>query len=253
MKKAKILFILVLGLSLALCSPTQKKINAQNEVNPQYQYEKAIVAANYGLNEQAVKYLNQAISLDPSHHPSYSLLGRIHLTNGDFELAVSSLEKSLELGSKELDTYFNLGEAYQNLNLKEKAEEAYLKADEKKSDFKISLRLAELYFEQEKFEAALQFAQKAIQKNKRDANLYNLQGVIFNKLNRLSEAVESYEQALKIAPDNLVMIVNLGIAHVNMQDFNKGQEIFEAVLPKIKDPNLKSKVEGYIKKLKELR
>jgi Flp pilus assembly protein TadD len=121
------------------------------------------------------------------------------------------------------------------------------------SEFRTSLRLAELYFEQGKLENALQFTKKAIQKNNRDANIYNLQGVILNKLNQLPEAIESFQRALKITPDNMVIIANLGIAHVNMKDFKKAQEIFENILPRIEDQTLKSQVEGYLKKLKELR
>jgi tetratricopeptide (TPR) repeat protein len=253
MRTIKIFLILALGLSFVYCTPTQKKIEADNERNPQYQYEKAIVAVNYGLTDQAAKYLNQAISLDPNHHPSYSLLGRIHFTNGEYRDAAIALEKSLELGSDTLDTYFYLGDAYQKLEQFNEAEEAFLKADGMESEFRTSLRLAELYFEQGKLEKALQYTKKAIQKNDRDANIYNLQGVILNKLNQLPEAIESFQRALKITPDNIVIIANVGIAYVNMKDFKKAQEIFENILPRIEDQTLKSQVEGYLKKLKELR
>jgi len=68
MKKAlmiagKILLLGNLCLVLAFCVATQSSKAKENENDPQYHYQKAVVALKYGFEDEAIKHLDQAISL----------------------------------------------------------------------------------------------------------------------------------------------------------------------------------------------
>jgi len=87
MKLGKILLLAALGLHFAFCASSQSKIARENENSPQYQYEKAVLAMKYDLIDEAIKYLNQALTLDPNHYQSYcSPILQKSITNSDLSI-----------------------------------------------------------------------------------------------------------------------------------------------------------------------
>jgi Flp pilus assembly protein TadD len=97
----------------------------------------------------------------------------------------------------------------------------------------------------------LEEAQNSIRLNPRSAGAYNLKGVILNQLGRYPEAAGSFQAGLILAPTDANLLVNLGIAYVNSNELDKARSIFEKALGRIQDPELKAKVEGYLKSLKD--
>ena len=253
MKTVKALLSAVIIISLTFCASSQKKTDLENETNPQYQYDKAEVAFRYGLEDEALKYINQALSLNPDHKKSYNLLGMIQLKKGNFEEAALAYEKFLEFEPNSPNALFSLGSAYQQLGHMDKAEENYKKAYTLDSSFNLTFKLAELYFQQNKIDLALEYTNKAIQMNKNSAPAFNLQGVIYNQLKRYPDAVKSLQNALWLSPDDVIASINLGVAYINNTEYDKAQELFEKTLPKVKDQALKDRIIGFIKKLKEFR
>jgi tetratricopeptide (TPR) repeat protein len=112
--------------------------------------------------------------------------------------------------------------------------------------------LAKLYYEQNKLEPALEYIQKAIQKNSKSAAYYNLQGVILNQMHRYADALPSFQTALQHTPDDIYVIINLGIAYINIKEPAKARELFEKVLPKVQDEALKAKINEYLKLIKDI-
>jgi Flp pilus assembly protein TadD len=250
----KIKIYVVMGaLSLALihCAPSSKKIARDKEKDPQYQYEKAVVAMRYGLVDEAIKYIDQALALDPNHAASYNLLGMAQFKNKNYAAAAEAYEKYLEFNTKDSEAAANLGFVYEEMGESDKAETAYRKSVELDGNANASFGLAKLYFEQKKLPEALDFAQKSIANNGRFPAVHNLLGVILNQLGRYEEAVVSFQNALKLAPDDLNLSINLGIAYINTKDYAKAREIFEKTLPQVQDPSLKAKINEYLKLIEE--
>jgi Flp pilus assembly protein TadD len=250
MKPAKFLLLLAISLCLTFCATVQTKKDQENEKDPQYQYEKAVIAMKYELLDEAIKYLNQAFALDPNHYESHNLLGLIHFKKQNFSQAASAYEKCLELRPDQPEVHNNLGFAYQELELLDKAEEEYKKAYSIDENFNASFSVAKIYFGQNKLELALDYVQKSIQKNSNSSAAYNLQGVILNKVGRLLEAIISFQSALKIAPNDIIIGINLGIAYINNREFDKARMLLEKILPLVKDQTLKDKINEYLKLIK---
>jgi len=251
MKLYKIWLWLLLSLSLAFCAPSQKKINQDNEKNPQYQYEKAVIAMKYGLTDEAIKYVNQALSLDPRHDKSYGLLGLIHLRKKEYAEAATAFEKSLAIRPDDTDTRNNLASACLGRGQKDKSLEEFQKSFALDNNAYAGYNLAKLYFEKNSLETALDYATKSTQKTKDPAPVYNLKGVILNQMGRYPEAVASFQAALIVNPADVNAGVNLGIAYINNKQLDKAREILEKTLPNIKDEALKNKVIEYLNLIKE--
>jgi len=243
--------VLALTLAIAGCATTPKKAIKDPEKDPQNQYEKAVISMRYGLEDEAIKYLNLALSLDPAHAPSLLLLGNAQFRKENYGEAAAAFQKYLELHPNDAEAHASLGITYGQLGMTEKSEAEYLKSLALDGNANAAFGLAKLYYEQNKLEPALEHIQKAIRKNGKSAAYYNLQGVILNQMHRYADALPSFQTALQYAPEDIYVIINLGIAYINIKEPAKARELLEKVLPSVQDEALKAKINEYLKLIKD--
>ena len=251
MKTAKALLAAILCLNLAFCATAGKKKPGEDENSPQYHYDRAVVAARYALTDRAIEYLNQALALDPNHVPSLNLLGLIHFQAKDFGKAAAVLERAVSLKPDSTDTINRLGQTYDSLGEKEKAEEEFRKSLAVDGNGFAAFSLAKLLLESKKYPEALAFVDQSIVKADKESGAYNLKGVILNQMGRYPESITSLRIALALAPKDPNVRINLGIALMNSKDYDQAKDAFEKALPLINDPALRNRVEGFLKLLRD--
>jgi len=256
--KSKPSIILVIALCLAACAPTQNKPASQDERNPQFQYERAVVCMQYGFADEAVKYLNQALLLDPRHYLSYNLLGLAYMMKANLPAAVQAFENCIAIQADFSEAQNNVGTAYQEQGQTEKAEAAFKKAYSLSQNYNASYNLAKIYYGQNKFDLALDFIQKSLDKYDRSLLAWNLRGLIYENLKKFDDAVASYQRALKIVPNEVNVSFNLGIVYYNNGQFDKAKEILEKARDSLakapansKNDDLKAKINDVLKKIRE--
>ncbi len=232
----------------------QKKKTQANEKNPQYQYEKGVIALRYGLTDEAIRYGKLGVSLDPKHFNSWSLLGSAYYTKGEFALAAEAYGQAAALKPELAEVQRNLGLAWMELKDTERAraafKDAYALAGDS-GDADAAYYLGRLDYTEKRYEEALDYAVKSIKKNGKNARAYNLKGVVLNQLGRFAEAAGSFQAGLVLAPDDIGIQVNLGIAYLNTNEPAKAKAVLEAVLPKIEEQVLRDQVENYLKSIKD--
>ncbi len=247
----KTLVLLAGCLALAFCAPTAKKLAADREKNARDQYEKAMVALRYDLPDQAIDYLNRALEIDAKYAPAYQALGFAHYKKKNFGLAAEAYRRFLELSPGDSKVRVSLGVIYEELGKADLAEEEYRKAYEIDGNPEAGFGLAKIFYNQKKLEAALEYAEAALAGNSKSVQALNLRAVILNQMGRYAEALASFEEAVRLAPDDVNLNVNLGIACINNKDFARAREIFEKILPRVEDPALKIKISEYLKLIKD--
>jgi len=253
MRTAKTIILAAAVLGLLGCAPTAAKRSVANEKDPQYQYEKGVIAWRYGLADEALRYAELAVSLDPRHAQAQNLLGLAHAQKGNVNAAIAAFEKAVEAKPDFADAWTNLGNAFLEKLETDKAAAAFQKAIDLDGNYKATYGLARVLYGQKKHEEALAEVMKSIAKYNRLAASYNLQGILLTQLSRNAEAVGSFESAFRLAPDDVTVRINLGLAYVNNKEIDKGRMILERVLPLIKDPAVKEKIENYLKQIREGR
>ncbi len=251
MKYARSALTLLLAGVLVCSAAPQKAPIKDPEKDPDYQYKKGMIALNYGLPQEAIRYGNLAVSLDPNHYGGHSLLGHANYQLGNFAEAVAEYGKAAELRPALPEAHYNLAMACLESGALDRAEAEFGKADAIKPDPKAEFYLADIHFKQKKLDLALGEIQKSLKLDGRSANSYSLKGIILNQLGRYLEAVGSFQAGLVLAPNNTGLQINLGIAYLNSNQPDKARELFEKVLPQIKDPELKAKVEGFLKSIND--
>jgi type IV pilus assembly protein PilF len=247
------MFKRALALAVLVClvvpgAVAQKKKKAKGA---DYEYEKAMLSMKYGLEEESLKYLKQAITMDPRHAPSYKLLGVVQFRKNNFADAAAAFEKYLELKPDDSEARANLGYVDEALGQPDKAESEYKKAIALDGNANACFALAKLYLTQKKLSEALEYARLRVAKNDGSAAAYNMLGVILNQMGNYAEAVTSLEKALRLTPADINLSVNLGVAYINSKDFAKARDLYEGLLPRVEDPALREKIEGYLKLIKE--
>ena len=243
--RAALLFGLAVG--LAACASTQVKKDRENELDPQYQYDKAVIAVKYGLPDAARGYVDAALALDPSHYPSLGLLGYLRFQDRDYAGAVEALEKCLAIKPDFVEALNRLGSSYQALGDGEKARAAFERAETVDGNAFAAFNLARLHFAEKRFPDALAAVDRAAAKSPNESGVHNLKGVILNQLERYAEAVKSLETAVALSPKDVGANVNLGIALMNHGENARAREVLERIYPVVADPALKAKVAEYIK------
>jgi Tfp pilus assembly protein PilF len=244
--------ITLLCLLLAGCATIDQKEPKIDKNSPQAAYQKAEISMNYGLEDEALKYLNEALSIDPDHFPSCYLLGVIQLNKGNLIEARPLFEKCVELKPENPDVHIRLATIYQGLDLEKNAEIEYIKAFSIDQNFISSFNLAQYFFKKNDLDLALKYAQSAVEKNSDSSSAYNLHGVILNALKRYPEAILSFLNALKIDSDNHIAGVNLGVAYINNQEYSKARNLLKKILSLTDDSALKEKISAYLEAIKNI-
>jgi tetratricopeptide (TPR) repeat protein len=243
------LLLCLLSGILVSCASSQKKLAEQQEKDPQYQYEKAVVCMQYGMADEAIKYLNVSLALDPRHLLSHNLLGLAHMIKGNLPEAIKAFESCLGINPQFSEAHNNLGTALQESGQIDKSEEEFKKAYAIDGNYNASYNLAKLYYGQNKLDQAREYIQKSLQKYNRSLLAWNLQGLIHEGGGKFDEAIASYEQALKIVPNEVNVSFNLGVAYYKSERYERAKEILEKILPNVKNEDLKAKIQEVLKRI----
>ena len=231
----------------------QKKRKASDEKDPQAQYEMGVIALRYGLTDEAVRYGEAAVALDPGHFNGWNLLGSAYYTKGEFAPAAEAYGKAAALKPNDGEVRRNLGLALAELGRTDEAEAALKAAYAADGSAETVFFLGKLCYNAQRYEEALAYALESIKKNGQSPKAYNLKGVILNQLGRHAEAAGSFQAGLVLAPDDVGLMVNLGIAYINSGEPAKARATLEAALPKVKDEGLKKRIADYLQAIKDDR
>ncbi len=254
MMKTKTVAILALCLSLAFCASSQSKLQKSSEKDPQYQYNLGLFFLNQNNLDEALKYLQKSLALNPQYHLAWNAVGLIHSLQGNFEESIRAYQRCLDLAPTFTEARNNLATLFQETNQLDRAEAEYMKAAQ---DLNYERRenpnfnLARLYVLQDRLEEAFEYVQKAIQINPRFAMAYNLRGQIFEMRENWTEAVASYEAAVKLVPEDLLFNYNLAVAYFRTNDFEKARTVFLKINAKVTDLETKDKITDYLKIINE--
>jgi glycerol-3-phosphate dehydrogenase (NAD(P)+) len=235
-------------LMLAACLSPAKKLALQREKDPQYQFDKAALCLQYNMVDEAFQYIDKALALNPRFTAALNLRGLALMIKGRPAEAIEALRSSLEIDPTFSEGWNNLATAYDQNNEKEKAVESWKKAYDLDQNYNASYNLAKTAFENEQSDVALDWIRKSIAKFPKSVLSYNLQGLILESLERYPEAIDSYQEAIKLAPTELNVQFNLAMAFYRKKDYGRTREILEKLLPLAKD-ELKLKVEEMLRRV----
>lgn len=251
--KARTIAVLTITASLAFCASAQSKVQKAQKVqqrDPKYQYNLGLYHLNQSNVDEAVNYFLKTLSLDPKFYLAYNALGLAYSMKGRLDDASRAYLKCLEINSQFAEARNNLGTVYQELKLLDKAEAEFRAALLDPSYQKRELpyfNLARLCYLQGRLDEALDNVNKSLQIQPRLAMGHNLRGLVYEKTNDLELAVASYEQAVKIVPEDVVFSYNLAVACFKNADYARAKELFLKIQGRIPDAETRETVARYLR------
>jgi tetratricopeptide (TPR) repeat protein len=176
--------------------------------------------------KQAEDSARRGLEEDPMHAPLHSSLANILTDQGKDDAAMKEYEKAVEINPKDPVTRFNKGALHFKRKEMQAAENEYretLNLDPK--DAEAAQNLAAIYIMQDRLAEAEKLNRWVIQQKPKDddtlENAYFNLGIIYDKKNKLEQALNMYKLALQVAPWDAAAYVNTAVI---LERLNRKQE-----------------------------
>ena len=184
----------------------------------------------FEINE-AINYYDKALKIN-NNNENTILNKAIALSyKGDNEEANNLLEREKELNNSE-----NLLYTYALLNLNNKN---YSKVNELFDNYINSIReitnagiyniKAQALYEEEKYEEALKYIEKALDLNPNYNYALNTKANILDKLGKKEESLVWYQKAAESKPENIIFLLNYCLSLLENKNIEKSKIIFDNV------------------------
>ncbi len=142
----------------------------------------------------------------PDHLDTHLAWAAMCLSNGEVDKAIEMLQKARDYHEHDSRIYYGMGHSYERVGDPVKACQYYSEAAQR-SPYLVQARqrLAAISLFQQQYDQATEYCQKLIKDHPEDAWNYLMAGMIDLFQGKYSEAIDSFERALTIEPDNFEM------------------------------------------------
>ena len=251
--RVKLTVIIFICLNMLLCASPQKKVENARAKDLVYQCNMGLFYLNEGNIDEAIKYLNRALSLNRRYSLALNSLGLAHSMKGNFAESVKYFQECIAVNPFLTEAHNYLGTVYQEMGFVDKAEKEFRIAafDENYKSRELPYyNLARLYVLRDKVQEALEYVERSIEINSSFRMAHNLKGVILERQLKFSEAIKSYKKALKNLEGDVDINFNLAVAYFKNNEFSKAKEIFEKINHRVTDLEMKEKIDRYLRMIK---
>ncbi|MEA5001632.1 MAG: tetratricopeptide repeat protein [Endomicrobiaceae bacterium] len=199
-----------------------------------------------GDYKKAKDYLKEALNNHPSSE-LYYLLGytyyaklQISFLHEDAEESIKYLQKSIEMDKKNKLSYRLIGQIYEQSKNFEYARIWYKKAliehIENISEFYGFI--AYTYFEESRWDEAIQYYKKAIDDNKNYISAYCSMGEIYRIKKDFVNAEQYYKQVISINPDYVLPYYKIGNIYYEQENYQEAVKWYQKGLEKEANNNM---------------
>jgi len=190
---------------------------------------KGAILTNIGKVDEAEKYYDEAIKIDPDNPEPYRLLGHQYLKNGDYENAAKYFEIAAEKSNNNTNILMLLAASYLNGKKFDKAIDTYKRIlSSGVEDGLVYLNLGNAYREAGKEKEAIEPYLKALKllKEKNDKNVevvYTNLGYIYYDLKMYDKCIELLSEAIKVNPNNCNFYLLIYDSYVAKKDIKNAK------------------------------
>jgi len=166
-------------------------------------------------------------------------LGVHYASIGDTEKARHEYEKALQVNKKSDNPVYNLALLYEESGDVSTAKKLYQEALSRNPDnWSAAHRLSKLALREHDLQLALDWANKAVDAQPRDPENHYLQGHCFMAMGQYSDAEQSFQQCLDIAPHNLNCTIYLAVSFLEQNKVQPAVTLLKQVLAEDPDNQL---------------
>lgn len=248
---------IILAIMLSLAVGCQKKVSTMpGQLKPgsaEYVMNQGIFYLNEGNINLAEKKLLEALKKSPDLQGALNALGLVYMYRRDFTQSITYFKKLLAKNPTFYDAYNSLGLIYTELNEYNAAKENLLTAANATgypTPENAFVNLAMLELKYDRPDAASRYADKALEKNRSFAPIFNIKGIIAEKESKYEDAIAYFKKALSLlTEEDISILINMGQVYIKTGDKRKALDLLEKALANAKNDPMKDYIRNLIKSL----
>jgi tetratricopeptide (TPR) repeat protein len=183
-----------------------------------------------------IKFWHDCVSKSPRNDRALINLGTALLYREDYNQAIQSFKKAVQINASKESAYYNMGIALKEQGKTEQAVIQFNKCIDINSNFSNAyIMLGGILLEQYQYEHAIKHFKAALNVSPLNHRAMNNIGNVYLNLNRPDKAIDYYKQVLKVAPHFKEVHNNWGNALMKKNMFKEAIPHFAEILRK--NPN----------------
>jgi superkiller protein 3 len=218
--------------------------NEQQRSALQQKYQQSVAALSaeeyftraYNAHENefydlAIEYYQKTIASDPNHAIAYYNMGNAYRNLENYQEAIRCYQKAIAIDPKDANAYGNMGTAYDDLKNHQEAIRCYQKAiaiDPK--HVYAYYNMGNAYANLKNYQEVIRCYQKAIAIDPQYASAYNNMGIAYDNLENYQEAIRCYQKAIAIDPKDATAYYNMGIAYRNLENYQEAIRCYQKII-----------------------
>lgn len=171
--------------------------------------------------ELAISSCSKAIEIDPNYATAYFRRGHTYLNLNKYDEAIADFTKDIELIPVATRSYINRGIIYTDLNKYDLAIADFTKSIEIDSAEKHAwLNRGLAYISQGKYDLAIADCDKAIELDDTYSNAYSCLGQVFSRQENYDLALTTFDKAIKLDPKISALYLARGIIYAGQKNYD---------------------------------
>lgn len=197
---------------------------------PTYENSLGNVYKNLNQLPEAITHYQKALTSQPNYAVALNNLGNIYYQQQNYSEAETCYKKALTLKPNYADAYYNLGNIFTQQEKYSEATEYYQKSLAIDNNHVEALRnLATLQLSLNQIDDALKHFLRLSQLQPTAEIYFNI-GTIYMNKNRFKDAIEYFTESLKLQPDYVDAHLNLGVIYLKIENYTKATEHYQQAL-----------------------
>ncbi|MCM8809467.1 MAG: tetratricopeptide repeat protein, partial [Candidatus Omnitrophica bacterium] len=198
-------------------------------------YMYAVSLKNLKNYQKAEKAFLDVLKINPENYEALTELGEIYFLKNQIEKAKKILEKSLDLRKEYPKTYFILCQVYLIKGEMEKViyclDRLIDFAPDDFYSYYLKGVILKQYNEFDKANKSFEIAYSILKKKNDFYSIFNL-GLLLKEMNRIDEALDKFNYLIKLKPEDIEIMNEIGICYALKGEKEKAKEIWEKILKK---------------------
>jgi tetratricopeptide (TPR) repeat protein len=186
-------------------------------------YELSIIAINANDFQNAELYSRKAYTLNPNNEWYAIIFVEALQRNKKPGEAIKIYQKLIKSFPERTDIYYDFADCYLRMNKPVEAIDVYNELEKKIGiNAELSLQKEKIFVRMGKLEKAVEEINKLIATAPDDAKYYGILAELYGANNMDAEAVDTYQKALKMDPDNPYINLSFSEYYRQKRDYPKG-------------------------------